>query len=219
MYCPLCNAAANVYTTAILLQRTVQYTKCPSCDLVFLNPQDRLPVEEEKQRYRLHKNDVHDPAYRNFVAPVLTQILQFTKPTEKGLDFGAGPGPVLTQLLRERGYQNIDLFDPVFYPHTLDSKNRYDFIFANEVIEHLVSPGETLRRVLELLAPDGHVFFGTGIRVETESEFQQWHYRRDPTHICFYSVETAEFMAKLFGLELLFCEGNLIAYRKSSAAN
>jgi len=38
---------------------------------------------------------------------------------------------------------------------------RYDFITIGEVLEHLEDPRAMLRRILELLAPDGRVFITT----------------------------------------------------------
>lgn len=50
----------------------------------------------------LHENDINDPGYRAFVAPVVDRISSDRTPKHFGLDFGAGPGPVIAKLLSDR---------------------------------------------------------------------------------------------------------------------
>ncbi len=51
-------------------------------------------------------------------------------------------------------WHQADIFD--FAPH-----RRYDFITIGEVLEHLEDPRAMLRRILELLTPDGRAFITT----------------------------------------------------------
>ena len=90
-----------------------RYFHCPKCDLRFLDPQYRLPAHEEEARYRTHNNDVTDPAYQNFVAPLYRAVSARIRSGDSGLDFGAGTGPVLAEMFERGGYP-MRRYDPFF---------------------------------------------------------------------------------------------------------
>lgn len=84
----------------------------------------------------LHQNDIHDEGYRHFVSPITDNIQKdFDFKNSIGLDFGAGTGPVTTQILLEKGY-SVNLYDPFFHPDTAVLQRRYDFIICCETMEH-----------------------------------------------------------------------------------
>jgi hypothetical protein len=88
-----------------------QYLHCCRCDLVWLHP-DQLPsTVAERRHYDTHENSPDDPGYRAFLnrlaAPLLAQ-LPSGQPLS-GLDFGCGPGPTLSVMLREAGHQHAGL--------------------------------------------------------------------------------------------------------------
>lgn len=215
MQCPLCKGESVFYLSAILLKKNVDYSKCTNCSLIYLQPTHRLPLQEEHARYAEHQNDIADPRYRAFVQPLVDKILEYTKPSEVGLDFGAGPGPVIFQMLREKDYASVSLYDPVFHPSQDVLTQTYDFIFANEVIEHLHFPSETFQLFHRLLKPGGHLFCGTNLWHGSEKEFESWFYRRDPTHVSFYSCRTAEVIAEKWAFQKLYCEGSILIFSKN----
>ena len=67
----------------------------------------------------------------------------------KGLDFGSGPGPALACMLRESGYE-VALYDSFYEPDEAVLNDRYDFICATEVVEHLSRPGWELHRLCRI---------------------------------------------------------------------
>jgi len=39
-------------------------------------------------------------------------------------------------------------------------------------------------------------------RVICHEKFKTWHYKNDPTHVCFYAIETFQFIAEYWGYDL-----------------
>lgn len=175
------------------------YYHCALCDLRFLEPSMRLSPIDEKARYLSHNNDIHDPRYRNFVRPLFEAIRARAPLAAKGLDFGAGTGPVLAEMLKESGF-DVALYDPYFWPDPLAFTRKYDFIFACEVIEHLYSPRTEIQRIRDSLKPGGFFALMTSL-VTDKIDFKTWHYRRDPTHIAFYSAATFDAIQRGFGFK------------------
>src|SRR5665213_415801 len=97
--CPLC-ADPN----SIRLPVSGEYYHCQVCDLRFLEPAHRLAPDEERARYETHNNDVDDPAYQKFLAPLFDAVKNKIRPGSSGLDFGAGPGPALAQMFTRNGF-------------------------------------------------------------------------------------------------------------------
>ncbi len=193
--CPLC--AIN-HTTQLLPELLGdQYFHCPKCDLRFLNSKYRLNSEDEKKRYLTHNNDVNDPGYQNFVAPLYQEIRKRAQPLARGLDFGAGPGPVIADLLQKDGFR-ISLYDPYFWPHPDLLNDQYDFVFACEVIEHLYDPHLEFKRMKSCLKIHGFLGLMTHVYDET-IDFASWYYRKDPTHVAFYSKETFAWIKEHYG--------------------
>ncbi len=153
-----------------------------------------LSPQVELERYRQHNNDVEDPRYQNFVRPLVDLIASNHRPSERGLDFGAGPGPVITKMLGERGFQ-VALYDPFFHPDTRVLQGTYDFIVSCEVIEHFHDPRASFELLKTLLAQNGVLYCRTTLVTE-DTDFPRWYYRNDETHVFFYHEETIAWIAE-----------------------
>ncbi len=186
MKCPLCFSSANPLI--------VDYWHCPTCDLRFADEKLLLPPDEELARYEMHENDVHDERYRKFLEPAFDAIVARAPAGTRGLDFGAGPGPIITKQLRERGY-DIEIYDPFFHPDKNALSKTYDFIFATEVVEHFHRPANEFKTLRECLAPGGFLVVMTAM-FDRATDFESWYYRRDPTHTAFYSRFTFSWIAR-----------------------
>jgi SAM-dependent methyltransferase len=177
-----------------------EYLRCPSCRAVFLLPAQRLPLEEERRRYRLHRNHPDDPDYRRFLTRLAAPLLaRLDERGREGLDYGCGPGPALAAIFREAGHR-VCLYDPQFYPDTSVLDATYDFITCTEVFEHFHHPADELDRLRCLLRPGGWLAVMTCFQTE-DAAFADWHYRSDPTHVVFYREETFRYLADSWGWE------------------
>lgn len=175
------------------------YYHCSNCDLRFLDPRLHLNAEEEAARYDLHRNCSTDPAYQSFVGPAVNWIQKRISPPTFGLDFGCGADSAVIRLLNAANYE-MSAYDPQYFPNPEVLSRPYTFIVATEVIEHLHRPHEVLSQLRTLLKPGGALILMTHVFTEA-IDFANWYYRRDPTHVAFYSPSTFRWIAKTFAYE------------------
>ncbi len=207
--CPLCNGEA----ISFYKDKKRHYLQCEKCSGIFLHPDLRLAPEAEKSRYLRHNNDINSNGYQQYMQPVVDAIEKNFKPESKGLDYGAGPGPVVAYMLENKGF-NLILFDPFFYPskEVLDSK--YDFITCTEVIEHFYDPLQEFKKLHEMLLPGGRLFCMTNI-FSSEINFSKWHYKNDMTHVFIYAAKTLALIAETIGFKDITIDDKLITFTKA----
>jgi hypothetical protein len=100
----------------------------------------------------------------------------------------------LAHQLAARGYR-VELYDPYFHNHPAALAQTYDFIMMTEVAEHLFEPGFELERLRRLIKPGGALGIMTAL-YHSEVDFTSWYYRRDPTHVCFFSEQSILWIQK-----------------------
>jgi hypothetical protein len=188
------------------------FYRCKQCGSVYKHNNSFLSQYEEKERYLLHENDVNDPDYRAFVAPVVNRVLTDFKTHQTGLDFGAGTGPVISTILSEKGYL-INLYDPFFHPDTAVLNTLYDFIVCCEVIEHFHTPAIEFKRLKNLLKSGGKLYCMTHL-LPGEQNFANWYYKDDPTHVIFYSEKNLKWIKNTIGFSHLEIDGRLIVFTR-----
>jgi hypothetical protein len=191
-----------------------EYFRCPVCALVFVLPYQFLSPEEEKSVYALHENSDDDPGYRRFLSRLFDPVFQLLAPNSYGLDFGSGPGPTLSVMFQEAGH-SMEIYDPFFAPEIKLLEQQYDFIVASEVVEHLHYPREELDRLWSCLKPNGLLGIMTK-RVIDQDAFSQWHYKNDPTHVCFFSTETFRWLSDHWCSILTFPKKDVVLFTKNS---
>jgi SAM-dependent methyltransferase len=192
--CIVCDSLSACFFVRVEGDR---YSRCSACQATFLDPAQRLPIEEEHECYRRHRNDPEDEGYRRFLAKLVDPLLQWLAPRARGLDYGCGQGPALACMLREAGHR-VRVFDPLFFPDPEPLDDRYDFITCTETIEHFHRPAEELARFDRMLRPGGWLALMTCFQTDDE-RFARWHYRRDRTHVVFYREATLRHIARRFG--------------------
>lgn len=199
--CPLCRTVSRPFFNN-------SFFSCPACGGIFRNPHTLLPPEKERTRYEKHQNNPEDPGYRAFVSPLVEAITAHMPPESRGLDFGAGPGPVVPVMLAERGYRTV-CYDPYFHDSPELLKTTYDFIFCCEVVEHFYTPATEFLRLFSLLNPGGSLFCMTHL-YSSDIEFSSWYYKDDQTHVFFYRKKTFEYIARRFGFYAVTINGRVI---------
>lgn len=171
-------------------------------------PHLRLNADREKARYETHNNDVNNPGYQKFVEPIVSAVLSDFSPEQRGLDFGAGPGPVISSLLQKRDY-NIVQYDPFFANNPELLQEKYDYIVCCEVIEHFYHPADEFRRLHDLLTGGGKLFCMTML-YDDQIDFTKWFYKNDETHVFFYRAQTLAWIEKNLGFCVLRVKDRLI---------
>lgn len=175
-------------------------------------PPSRLSAVEERRIYELHENNPEDAGYRRFLSKLADPLMAHLPPGAEGLDFGCGPGPALAGMLEEGGF-TVALYDPFFHPDNAALTRTYDFITCTEVVEHLHEPAEVFGLLDQLLRPGGWLGIMTCFQTD-DARFDNWHYRRDPTHVVFYRQATFQWLARKHGWALEVPVKDVVLLRK-----
>lgn len=206
--CTLCRSGTSFFYYDENYNR--HYYQCSRCRSVMLHPADYIDTGEEKLRYTTHNNDVQDPGYQKFVQPVADYITGSFAKEHKGLDYGCGPGPVITHLLRKEGYA-VTTYDPYFDNRPEVLQRKYDYIFCCEVIEHFHEPREEFMRLRAMLKPGGQLICKTDPFTD-DTNFENWYYKNDETHVIFYHPDAFEFIKDYAGFSSLRHDNRLIVF-------
>lgn len=207
--CPLCSASQSSHFHS---DQKRDYFKCSNCALIHVPPAQHLSLAEESAEYDKHQNSPDDPGYRKFLERLFKPLDAILTPKSQGLDFGCGPGPTLSVMFEEVGHR-VNLYDPLYAQHEDALTIPYDFITASEVIEHLHEPAKELERLWSILKPGGWLGVMTKLALD-RGAFAKWHYKNDLTHVCFFSIETMEWLAKKWGAEYLQVGADVSLFRK-----
>jgi len=162
------------------------YLLCKNCSIVFVSRDQLIPEFLEKKRYESHDNSENNPEYQNYLQKIADHISIFLPKGFVGLDFGCGKTKLLEKIIKEKGLEIVS-YDVFFHNDLSVFEKRFNFIILSEVIEHLRNPLEEIKKLTSLLEDDGMIFIKTRLRPESSQEFRNWFYKRDITHIQFFS--------------------------------
>jgi SAM-dependent methyltransferase len=208
--CPLCEASSEkIHQVPGTMDS--RYFHCLNCQIIFTHPEDLPDRLEEQIRYEDHENTIEAPGYRKFLNQAILPTLTFLSARMRGLDYGSGPGPTLSLLLRREGIGCQD-YDPIFGPEL--PSGPFDFIFSTEAFEHFHHPGHEISRLDQLLKPGGILTVMTMFRPGVD-EIEEWFYRKDNTHVTFFNKDTFDFICQKWNYEHLWDDGKrVIIFRK-----
>ena len=211
MSCIVCNS--NQVESFITKDEKI-YWDCTNCLVKFLDKAFHIDPITEKSRYLEHQNAIGDPAYLKFLSKLSEPLMAKLNSDDKGLDFGCGHGPALAEMLKSDGY-DIDLYDPFFYPNQDIFSKKYNFITCTETAEHFFNPNKEFETLNNLLFPGGWLGIMTTFLAE-DKQFENWYYRRDPTHVVFYSEKTFEIIAEQNNWQLEIPAKDIALFSKNS---
>lgn len=184
-----------------------KYYHCNDCEVIFVDPEEILDQNEEKERYEGHDNNHQNDGYvkmmQDFIEKVLAAHLNLEEINDV-LEFGCGPGPVLADLLKEKGL-NVDLYDPYFFSEKVFKEKQYDLITSTEVFEHFSDPIKEMKLLTSHLKEGSYLAVMTSFHPGPE-EFEDWWYKWDPTHIVFFNEKTFSKVASIFDLEIIYTD-------------
>jgi len=208
--CTLCYSENLQILNVNFKQR--KYLLCHNCKLIMADTNTLPSPEQEIRRYSDHQNFSSDKGYSNFLYKIIQPVMDLLVGSEKGLDYGCGPNPVLSEIVRSKGY-SCDVYDPFFFPHF--PNYNYDFIFATECFEHFFYPTDDVQKVISLLNPGGILAVMTEIWYNLEN-FEKWYYIRDFTHVSFYHADTMKYLSDYYKMQIVFTDNKRIfIFRKN----
>jgi len=209
--CPLCHAFTH---QLMIYQFRRHYYHCMNCHLIFVAPHEHLDKDAEKAQYDLHQNYPHDQHYRQFLSRLYDKLVCHIPNGACGLDFGSGPIPVLSLMLQEAGY-SMQHYDKFYAPNPSVLEQQYDFICLSEVAEHLHTPHETFNHLFSRIKPGGYAGIMTTMW-QQKTPLSNWHYMRDPTHICFYHAMTMQWISRQWSLTCVEITPSVVIFQIDS---
>jgi hypothetical protein len=211
MSCPSCKICFQDTRLIHATKPDIQYYCCNSCDFIFIDDNHLLSAEEETARYRQHDNTLENEGYVSMLNYFIKKsVLPYRDSVKNILDYGCGESPVLALLLKEEGFE-VDIYDKFFHPEEIYRDKTYDLITATEVIEHLNNPLNTFDLFRSLLNNEGFTSIMTSFHPQNDQQFIDWWYRRDRTHISFYSRDTFDYVAKKCRMNMLYFDDKNIS--------
>lgn len=176
---------------------------CPECGAIFGPTKfSSLSQKDRDADYLIHyigfsEGDSHEKEMEAFY------LLNPTK-DKIYLDYGCGCWSKTIEKLRDEGYQ-IYGYEP-YAPETDNpymitdrltvSSMRFDGIFSNDVLEHLIDPVEEMKFMKSLLKrPDSMMSHSTACYV--------YRYAYTRFHTCFYTGKSAQALAEKAGLKIV----------------
>ena len=202
--CLICeNITHKIIDTQIKYQGSyVYYHVCETCGFTFKDHRFYPNSEEEKSQYDFHQNTFENIGYVNMFKRFIAQAIDPFIKKGKALDFGSGPGPVLATLLKEKGF-DTEIYDPYYSPNKDVLSHKYDVITLTEVCEHFHSPISMFEQLISLLKKEGYLVIMTQF-IKDPKQFLSWWYRRDSTHVAFYTEQSFKYLAAKYNLDIVY---------------
>lgn len=207
--CPLCHSEKTSFHYE---GESREYYACGNCEMVFVPEAFFVTSSVEKRKYENHQNFPEDLVYQNYLKQIMDPVQERIVDGAVGLDFGCGPGPVLSQMFVASGYET-DVYDAYFAPCVEVFGKSYDFITACEVVEHFYKPQMELDRLFNMLRANGILAIKTQL-VPADGSFSQWYYKRDITHVSFFSEKSFRYLEDKWGAQLEFIKPNVFLFTK-----
>lgn len=188
------------------------FVHCPQCDLIFVPENYHLTPPQEVSRYKMHRNTLSNEGYVGMFLEKIAMVHKFCPDVKSVLDYGCGPSPVLSELLKMDGF-SCDIYDTYFFP--VFPEGSYDLVISTEVFEHLRDIRKELDNICGLIKHGGYLAIMTSLH-DVVGDFENWWYASDPTHISFFSARTFDFLAQDFGFEIIYRDNrNFIILKKN----
>ena len=209
--CLICNGKISKLEDK---QIKVTYSVCQDCGFIHKDKEYHVDREEELNQYSLHNNSFESVGYVDIFVKLINDYITPLNIMGDVLEYGSGPGPVLKELLIRDGYSVYD-YDPFFNDNKEYLKYKYELITSTEVVEHFFDPLVEFAHLSNLLEQGGYLVITTLLRNMSITDFADWWYRRDATHVSFYTLKTLEVIALRFDLKIIKTNNkNIIVFQK-----
>ena len=105
------------------------------------------------------------------------------------------------------------IYDPYFFPDKTLLERKYDFITCTETAEHFYEANKEFNRLDSLLKEGGWLGIMTNLYNDSIN-FEDWYYRKDPTHVVFYTQQTLEAIALMMSWSIEIPANNIVLFKK-----
>lgn len=204
MDCRVCHRPLGTsFSEGRILDRNVEYFECAECGYVQTEEPTWLD-EAYSSPINLSDTGIMARNLSNVNLTLATLTLMGAKSAQV-VDYAGGYG-LLVRLLRDKG---VDAYWADPYSENLVARgfeysgtNKASLVTAFEAFEHFVRPPEELEKLLTI-APN--ILLTTTLAPRPAPQPSDWWYYglEHGQHVGIYRVETVEFLAKKFGLNML----------------
>lgn len=201
MECKICQKEATlVKTMTVRGKYKAGYYQCGSCGFLFINNPTWLKEAYEEPIADTDTGYVLRNVYLSRKTLILFRFLFNIK--SSFLDYAGGYG-MLARLMRDYGldFYSIDLHTPNLFMKGIEYKNQpVEALTCFECFEHFDSP---IKEIEKMLALSKNIFFSTLV-LPKEIPDESWEYYglKHGQHISFYSIQTLEYIAQKYNLNL-----------------
>ena len=214
--CLICESTTESFVDSQIKnhQGYVIYHACKACGFTYKDRDFLITKTLEKSQYDLHENTLENKGYvtmfENFIDEAITPWID----RGEALDYGSGPEPVLQTLLERKGFKT-SIYDPFYAPQKDVLSKQYDLITSTEVFEHFYNPLKDIENIVLSLKKHGVLAIMTQLKTMDHDHFLTWWYRRDITHVSFYTLKTFDIIEEKFNLQRLYTNHkNIIVLKK-----
>ena len=221
--------------------REYDLVTCPNCELIYLSPAPttsdiRAMYTESSQFdqddvYRGERGKVALDFYADRLRALLTKMNRAPHDKIRVLEIGAGlswmchaakqlsPASVtVAQDITGETVQECTWVDQFcveeLSAHGVEGRAPYDVVSMTHVVEHLVDPVGTLRRIRDLIASEGLVFVTAPHRPagwrndDAIAKWQAWSYNHVPAHIQHFSSASMRLAAEGTAFTVVLWDNN-----------
>ena len=207
-----CNVCKSSDLNFFLKCGKLVYWECKTCLAKILDPQHYVSSSFEKNHYLKHNNFINDTNYKNFLLKLGEPMMNKISTSDIGLDYGCGFAPELANIFKHYGFK-VELYDPFFFPNKDVFLKKYKFITCSEAVEHFFNPFDEFNKISDLL--DNNSWFGIMTTfLKEDDQFENWYYRRDPTHVVFYKRQTFQHIGLQRNWKVFFPSENIVLFYK-----
>jgi len=210
-----CKICHSLVSRIMDKKKELTYYRCSACGFVYLDDTSIVSSFVEKKHYEKHNNSFECTGYVAMFEKFFQESIEaYVKDIKTILDFGCGEEAVFSQLLKKKGFE-VDIYDLYFHPEKIYKTKKYDLITSTEVFEHLKEPQPILKELASSLHSKGYLILMTKFPPKDDKEFLDWWYRRDITHISFFTPQSFEIMGEEVGLKVLkIINDNIVVFQK-----
>jgi hypothetical protein len=184
----------------VLGKHDVSYVQCSRCDLIQTEAPHWLDEAYSHAISELDTGAMHRNQVNSRVAALLGRM---TRLEGQCLDYGGGHG-VFVRMMRDLGFDFrwYDKYGENLFARGFEGyvSERYSLVTAFEVFEHLAD----VREDLDALFAPRHELVLVGTVLHAGHEDGWWYYVPESgQHVAFYSRRTLDWVAQLYGYDVL----------------
>lgn len=218
--CPVCDHSETHY---FISKNNYRFNKCIECDFLFLNP---MPTQGELNEQYTDGEKELEPACNKSASRLRRAILKLPRFLpyalgKKTLDFGCGGGFIANALSYiASSSTGIDINENAIayarqhfkranyfcmdFAQLLETKEKYDFVYSSEVIEHVSDINLYMKTLAHLIEKGGYAYITTPDldHPKVPENITDWPMLCPPIHVQHFTKKTAEKLFERYGFKI-----------------